>query len=83
MIQQTATACALITKERRRNEAELNLPMRLRGAWAGAWGALTGATPTAFDAAGRGGSAHADMESAAREFRPAAPAARGRWRSAR
>ena len=29
--------------------------MRLRGAWAGAWGALTGATPTAFDAAGRGG----------------------------
>ena len=33
----------------------MNLPMRLRGAWAGAWGALTGATPLAFDAAGRGG----------------------------
>ena len=32
------------------------LPMRIRAAWNGAWNALTGATPMAFDAAGRGGS---------------------------
>jgi hypothetical protein len=34
----------------------MTLPMRLRSAWSGAWNYLTGSTPTAFDAAGRGGS---------------------------
>jgi lambda family phage portal protein len=34
----------------------MNVALRLRSAWSGAWNALTGGSPTAFDAAGRGGS---------------------------
>ena len=52
----------------------MSLALRIRAAFA----TLTGSSsPTAFDAAGRGGSAHGRMESAAGEFRHAAPAARG------